>query len=225
MSVILAVAPHPDDETLGCGGTLLRHRRAGDAVHWLIATRMSAAMGADEARIARRAQEIVEVAARYGFAETHQLDFDATRLDAVPLHTLVDAVGAVVRRVAPEIVYLPYRRDAHTDHARVFDAVAACTKWFRYPSIHRVLAYETLSETEFQLDPDAGGFRATVFNDVTAYLDAKIDIMSVFASELGEHPFPRSGSSIRALAQLRGAAAGFEAAEAFMLLRERSRDS
>lgn len=221
MSVVLVVAPHPDDETLGCGGTLLRHGRAGDALHWLIGSRMMAAMGASAERMSRREEEIREVASRFAFTETHRLELPTTRLDTVPLHAMIEGVSKIFQRVAPEVLYLPYRRDAHTDHARMFDAVVACTKWFRYPSVRRVLVYETLSETEFQLDPDAGGFRPTVFVDISEHLEEKVEIMSLFQAEMGDHPFPRSTTAIRALARLRGAAVGFEAAESFMLLRER----
>jgi LmbE family N-acetylglucosaminyl deacetylase len=221
MSTILVVAPHPDDETLGCGGTLLRHVAAGDAVHWLIVTHLSETVGTSAERIATREQEIEQVAVRYGMAGTTNLEFPTTRLDTIPIGDLVASIGEVVQAVEPHIVYLPFRNDIHTDHALVFDAAASCTKWFRYPSIQRVLAYETLSETDFALDPDVAGFRPTVFVDVTNYLDKKIEIMHIFESEMGTAPFPRSEAVLRSLATLRGAAAGYDAAEAFMLLKER----
>lgn len=221
MSVVLVVAPHPDDETLGCGGTLLRHAADGDVVHWLIVTAPTEALGFSAERIALREREIQEVAERYGFASVHALGLDTTRLDVLPIADLVGAMSAVFKTVEPETVYLPYRGDVHTDHAAVFDAAVACTKWFRYPSVRRVLVYETLSETDFSVDPDTAGFRPTVFVDVSAYLDEKVRIMEVFKSEMGAFPFPRSERAIRSLAHVRGAASGFEAAEAFMLIREK----
>ncbi len=221
MKRVVVVAPHPDDETLGCGGTLLRHRAEGDEVHWLIVTAMSEAAGFSAARIRQREDEVAEVARRYGFAGVHPLNLEVTQLDAVPMATMVAKVGVVYSAVEPEVVYLPYRYDVHTDHAAVFDAAVACTKWFRYPFVRRVLVYETLSETDFNLNADVGGFRPNVFVDITPHLDEKIEIMRLFASEMGTFPFPRSEHALRALAHLRGAAAGYEAAEAFMLLRER----
>jgi len=218
---VVVVAPHPDDETLGCGGTILRHIAEGDAVHWLIVTHIAEDLGFSKERVTKREEEIRTIANRYGLSQTTNLAFPTTRLDRTPIGEVVQAIGSVFRDVEPQVVYVPYRGDIHTDHAVVFDAVASCTKWFRYPSIRRVLAYETPSETDFALDPDTNGFRPNVFVDVTEYLDDKISIMQVYDSELGTHPFPRSESSIRALATLRGAAAGCEAAEAFMLLRER----
>jgi LmbE family N-acetylglucosaminyl deacetylase len=223
MSTVLVVAPHPDDETLGCGGTMLRHIDQGDAVHWLIVTRISEALGFSKEKIERREHEIEQVASAYGVEQVLTLDFPTTRLDAQPMGDLVEAVGNVVDEIEPERIYVPYRNDIHTDHAVVFDAVAACSKWFRYPSIQRLLAYETPSESDFAINPDVGGFRPNVFCDVTDYVAEKVEIMRFYQSEMGTHPFPRSEKSIRALATSRGAAAGFEAAEAFMLLRERIR--
>ena len=101
----------------------------------------------------------------------------------------------------------------------VFDAASACCKWFRYPSVRRVLAYETLSETEFGLDPDTR-FHPNVFVDISAFLERKIELLQIYKSELGHFPFPRSATAVRVLAQYRGANSGFEAAEAFQLLRE-----
>ena len=93
--------------------------------------------------------------------------------------------------------------------------------YFPMPTtVNRVLAYETLSETDFGLGTDQG-FRPNVFVNIEPYLDDKLRAMDIYASELGEFPFPRSHEAIRALATLRGAASGFKSAEAFELLRER----
>ena len=217
MSVVVAVAPHPDDETLGVGATLARHVSQGHDVHWLIVTSLN---GATQDAVLRRAVEIESVAALYRFAAVHQLGLPAARLDTVPLADIVSAVGAVFRGVEPDTVYLPFPGDAHSDHRIVFDAGAACTKWFRYPSIRRVLCYETLSETGFGLDPRTPGLSPTSYVDVTDHLATKLTALTLYAGEGGQHPFPRSCDAIRALATLRGAEAGCAAAEAFALVRE-----
>lgn len=220
MSTVLVVAPHPDDETLGCGGTILRHIDEGDSVCWLIITHISEELGFPKERIEQREHEIEQVAAAYGMGQTFNLKFPTTRLDVQPTTTLVEAIDDVLQEIEPEVVYVPHRNDFHTDHAAVFDAMESCAKWFRYPSIQRILAYETLSETGFSLDPDGEAFRPTVFVDVTGYVEKKISIMKIYESEIETHPFPRSASSIRSLATLRGTATGTKAAEGFILLRE-----
>jgi LmbE family N-acetylglucosaminyl deacetylase len=160
------------------------------------------------------------VAGLLGFDKTYQLGFPATQLDQLPMGELVGTISKTFAEFQPDEVLLPHFSDVHTDHQVVFRAVASCTKWFRYPSIKRVMAYETLSETDFSV----GGvdqFRPTVFVDIAQFLETKLQAMSVYASELGEFPFPRSHEAMRALAALRGSASGFNAAEAFELLRER----
>lgn len=220
MKTILVISPHPDDETLGCGGTLLKHQAVGDSVHWLIATKMTRNTGYSAKQILNRGKEIKAVAFRYGFKSVCQLRFATTHLDITPMANLIEAVGKALKTVEPEWVYVPCPHDIHTDHKAVFDAVASAAKWFRSPSVERILAYETLSETGFALETD-GGFKPNVYVDIGDYLNGKIEIMSLYRGEMGPFPFPRSEAAIRALAALRGAEAGFKAAEAFMLLKER----
>ncbi|WP_342508846.1 PIG-L family deacetylase [Sporosarcina sp. FSL K6-2383] len=217
---IVIVTPHPDDETLGCGGTILRHRSAGDDVYWLIVTKMNEKSYSKE-RVQKRKSEIEEVANKYGFTKIFQLPYEAAKLDEVPASELVSEIGNVFADIEPNIVYAPYRNDIHSDHKVVFDATMSCTKWFRYPSIEKVLVYETLSETDFIMNTDANGFRPTTFINISSFLDEKLEIMKIYESEIAPHPFPRSEEAIRALATLRGAAAGARAAEAFMLVKER----
>jgi LmbE family N-acetylglucosaminyl deacetylase len=213
MKTILVVAPHPDDETLGCGGTLLKHRAEGDPVHWVIMTR-----GGNESS---RKKTIDSVTLRFGFASVEDLGFPSARLDSVPRSELVEKLGEAIRKIKPQVVYLPYPADVHTDHRVAFETAAACSKWFRYPSIERVLAYETPSETEMAIDPSFAPFTPNVFIDVGPYAKAKREILALYASELGEFPFPRSFGTVDALGAFRGSTAGYECAEAFMLLRER----
>lgn len=216
----LVVAPHPDDETLGVGGTLLRRKSEKATVAWLIVTQISIESGWSAEKVRQRDEEITRVAELFGFDENFFLHFPTTQLDRVPMSDLVAGISNVFKLFEPEEVYVPHPSDVHTDHRAVFNAVASCTKWFRYPYIKRVLAYETLSETDFGLGTDQG-FRPNVFMDIEQFLDGKLRAMDVYKSELGAFPFPRSQEAIRALAAVRGAAAGFKAAEAFELLRER----
>lgn len=218
---VVVIAPHADDETLGCGGTIERHIQSGDEVHWVIITCVSEKNGYSAEATRRRTTEIQKASSMYGLTSLHQLEFAPAKLDQVPIGEIVEQLSKVFRSISPQIVYLPYRGDIHTDHAIVSDAVLSCTKWFRYPSVARVLAYETLSETDFGINPDINYFRPNVFVDISNHIDKKIEIMRIFDSEMGIHPFPRSEEAIRALAQVRGAASGYTAAEAFMLLRER----
>lgn len=221
MSRVVVIAPHPDDETLGCGGTLLKHVAAGDEVHWVIVTRMSEELGFSADQIRVRANEIARVADHYGFADVHELGLPTTQLDALPAADVTALLAECFAEQQPEIVYVNNREDAHTDHRVVFDSVAANTKWFRHPSVKRVLAYETLSETDAALPVSGRAFNPTVFSDITLHIESKLAALAIYASEVGTPPFPRSPDAVRALAMVRGAASGYRAAEAFVLLRER----
>jgi LmbE family N-acetylglucosaminyl deacetylase len=217
---VLVVAPHPDDETLGCGGTLLRMAREGAHVGWFIVTGMNEDAGFSGEAIEAREDEIRRVTELYGFAEVFRLGLPTCQLDTLPMADLIDQFAAVFKSFQPEIVFLPHRMDVHTDHRVVFEASASCAKWFRYGSVRRVLAYETLSETEFNVDVRSA-FQPNYFVDISEFLERKLEIMAVYQSELDRFPFPRSLEAIRALATFRGANSGFRAAEAFQLLRER----
>lgn len=215
MKKILVVAVHPDDETLGCGGTLLRHRAAGDEIHWLIVTEAD-----NDAVKRRRIGQIEQVRQAYGFTDIHALNFPTTCLDQLATGTLVGAIAKVVATVAPEIIYLPFAYDIHSDHRIVFEAAYSCTKVFRYPSVRRVLMMETVSETDFSPAIPGQVFMPNVFVDIGDHLEKKLNIARIYEEELGNHPFPRSLEGLRALATVRGAAAGCRYAEAFTLLKE-----
>ncbi len=216
----LVIAPHPDDETLGCGGTLLRRKAEGVELGWLIVTGISGEAGWSVESVQQRDAEIGKVFELVGFDQVFNLRLPTTKLDQLPFSSLIDKFSAVFKAFQPQEIFVPHRSDVHTDHQLVFDAAAACAKWFRYPSVKRILAYETISETEFSLD-SSNSFQPNSFIDISEFLERKLEVMAVYQSELGPFPFPRSVEAIRALAILRGATSGFRAAEAFQLLRER----
>lgn len=213
---LLVIAPHPDDETLGPGGTLLRRAREGWALHWLLVTDGQHSTG--KASDKQRDREVEAVAARCGFEGVHRLRMPASRLHQISEIDLYDGIAGAVREVEPSVVLLPFRNDAHSDHHAVNSIGWSCTKSFRFPSIRKVLMYETPSETDFSHPGDP--FVPDVLVDITGYLESKIKIMGLYESEVQEHPFPRSEKILRARAALYGAMAGCQAAEGFMLMRD-----
>jgi len=140
-------------------------------------------------------------------------------LSSRDLVKMVPEISQVFQDVKPELIYVLNRSDAHSDHRVVFDAVMSCTKSFRYPSIREVLMYECISETEFAPALPEKAFMPNCFIDISEQFTEKINLMSIYDSELGEHPFPRSNRNIEALATYRGASCGVEYAEAFQLIK------
>lgn len=217
---ILVVAAHLDDETLGCGGSLLRHKAQGAEIHWLLVTEPTPELGFDAQRIEERERKLRQAGEMYGFTSVHRLGFPAACLDRTPQNELIAAMAVVFADVRPSTLYLPFAYDVHGDHRVAFHAAYGAAKSFRAPYVRRILMMETVSETDFSPSFSGEAFVPNVFIDVSEHFDRKLEILSVFSEELEAHPFPRSLEHVRALAVHRGAAAGCALAEAFVLLKE-----
>ena len=217
---IVVISTHPDDETLGCGGTLLKSKLSGDKLYWVIATEIIENQGYSKDEVKERDEEIKKVFNKYGFEKKYELGVPTTTLDTFPRNELVKKISVIFDEVKPQIIFLPFRNDVHSDHRIMFDSVFSCTKSFRHKSIKKILMMETLSETEFAPAMPETSFIPNVFVDVTDFIELKLNISEFYKSELGEHPFPRSRENIKALALHRGATCGCKYAESFMLLKE-----
>ena len=216
MNKALVIAVHPDDETLGCGGTLLKHKANNDEIHWLICT----AINKNQSKYKVREQEIEKISKMYDFNGVHKLELNTMQVDEYSISELIEKISKVIKKVQPNIIYLPFKGDVHSDHRKIFEAAFSCTKTFRYPFIKNMYMMENLSETEFAPSTMGDNFVPNVFFDISKYLDKKIQLMKIFESEIDMHPFPRSEKNIKALATFRGASCGCEYAESFMLLKE-----
>lgn len=223
MKKVLFVAAHADDETLGCGGTILKHKAQGDEIHWLLMSGPTAAppMYYSQEVIERRANTVKKVEMAYRFDSVCYLGFQAMFLHQIDAKDMIMKIDEAIMRIKPEIIYLMNNTDVHSDHRIAFDAVYACTKSFRKPFIEQILMLEALSETEFALATQATSFCPNVYVDITPYMDKKLEIMEMYKDQLMQEPYPRSLSSIKALARVRGSRAGVMYAEAFQLLYER----
>jgi LmbE family N-acetylglucosaminyl deacetylase len=218
---VLVISTHPDDETLGCAGTLLKHRANGDQVYWLIVTEATEPRWSAEV-IKRKATEVETVAKAFDVEQFFKLGFPTVKLDQIPQDELMGKIKEVVSKVGPETVYLVHGNDVHTDHQAVFTASMSVLKpvYMAELGVRRILCYETLSSTEAAPPRQGRIFLPNVFSDISPYLESKIDVMKLYETELHEDPLPRGPSAIRALARYRGATIGVEYAEAFQMMRE-----
>lgn len=211
---ILVIAPHPDDEVLGCGGTIKKYVKEGHEVYLCIVTKAYTPDWSEDF-IKNREKEITHVSKVLGIKETFFLDLPTVKLDTVPQKELNFKIGAVVNKVAPDILYIPHGGDLNKDHRLIFEASLVIAR----PTgnkIKSILAYETLSGTEWGIKP----FAPNTYTDITKTLDDKLKAMACYKSELREYPHPRSSEGITILAKRRGLEAGLAAAEAFMFIRE-----
>ena len=142
MKKILFVAVHPDDETLGCGGTILKSKERGDEIYWLILTKANQKI-TEIVNIETIQKEYVKkVSDAYDFTKTYHLDFLETELDQYFMIKLIGKIKQIFDEVKPDTVYLPNRSDVHSDHKVAFEAVYACTKNFRAPYIKTILIHK-----------------------------------------------------------------------------------
>lgn len=214
-SRILVIAPHPDDEVLGCGGTIQKYTARGFEVHLCVVTEAYEPEWSSEF-IKERPAQIAKAAKILGIKKVHTLNFPTVKLDTIPQKDINDALARVVRQVKPEIVFIPHNGDINADHRIVHESSIVALRPVPGQEARCVLSYETLSETEWGTIP----FIPNVYEDVSGLIPKKIKAMEVYESELKAFPHPRSEEAIDALAKKRGSEAGFKAAEAFCLVRE-----
>ncbi len=218
---ILVVSAHPDDETLGCGGTILRHVAEGEEVHWIVLTRAFEPRWPKKT-VREKAMEIEEVSKAYKMSSVTKLCFPSTSLEKCPLEDIMEGLRSTISNVCPETVYTVHEGDAHTDHQVAFRASLSVLKAFymREYGVRRILSFETLSSTDAAPPRQNTLFVPNVYVDITPFMKRKIEIMRIYKSEMQREPLPRSPTSILALGRYRGATIGVKYAEAFALIRE-----
>ena len=218
MKNILVIAPHPDDEVLGCGGIMKKYSEAGDQVYVLVISRGTSKFYSDE-RIDNVRKEARNAHHILGVKETIFLDFPAPELDTVSISEISKAIAEVINKFNIQIVFLPHRGDIHHDHTIVFNAGLVASRPVEQYSIKEIYCYETLSETEWAAPFGDDAFIPNHFVNVTNQFEVKLKAMECFKSQIRPFPNSRSLEAIEALAKFRGATVGFERAEAFMQIR------
>ena len=220
MSKILVIAPHPDDETLGCGGTLLKHRNNNEPIYWVTMTSALDEQKWGKDFIKKRESELELVKNEYCFKKSFHLKFPASEMDKVPISDIVNNISQIIDEVKPQVVYIPFHSDIHTDHQIISRSLGSIIKWFRHISIKRVLMYETVSETDFNFISSIS-FKPNYFVNISDFIKRKIEIMNLYSSEISLAPFPRSNEVLIAQSVLRGSQCGFNNAEAFEMVYEK----
>jgi LmbE family N-acetylglucosaminyl deacetylase len=223
---VLVVVAHADDEVLGAGGTIARHHENGDTVCLLVvADGVSArySCASDPAAIPEMNQR--EAAAQaaadlLGIQEVTFLRFPDNRCDTVSTLDIVKAIEAVLRKLRPTTVYTHYLNDLNLDHRVVHQALVTACRPLPGQTVKKILGFEVLSSTEWELGTGTSMFRPSYFVDISEYLGRKLDAMAAYKAEINSFPHPRSMEVIRAKSIVRGAEVGLEAAEAFVVIRE-----
>jgi LmbE family N-acetylglucosaminyl deacetylase len=221
---ILVCVAHPDDEVLGCGGTMARHVDANDSVHVVfIADGVAARRGSEaehERALVGRREAAREAARIIGCEAPSFLDYPDQRLDTVPLLDLTQSIEARLREIKPDIVYTHHGDDLNADHRLVSEATMTALRPLPGQKVVAVYGFETLSSTEWVFHSRAAAFRPNRFVGIEKTLGRKLDALRAYHAEMRDFPHPRSYETVQALARLRGSTVGLKAAEAFTVLRE-----
>lgn len=222
---IAVIAAHPDDEVLGCGGTVAKHVKQGDRVYSLVM-----AEGATSRAVVRdRKQNEVELnhlehslreAARVLGVSAHKLlQFPDNRMDSVDLLDVVKEIEKFIAEFKPELVYTHHASDVNIDHQIVHDAVITACRSLPGASVKTILCFETPSSTEWQTADSRICFIPNWFENIIDTLALKMAALRCYQQEMRPFPHPRSFEAIEYLARWRGATVGVQAAEAFVLSR------
>ncbi len=218
---VLVIGAHPDDEILGCGGTMARHVENGDNVFvailaWGVASRYTPDMIEIQKSRVMQASNIIGVKETVFFG----IGGSERRFDEFPFIDVIRPLEDCIDRFRPDIIYTHHRGDSNTDHQITFKATVSAARTLRKFVVKKFLCYETLSSTD-QAPPFLEyAFMPNVFVNIEPYLERKIEAMSCYKSELHPYPHPRSLESIRFQAKVWGHKSACEAAEAFILVRE-----
>lgn len=223
---ILVVAAHPDDEVLGCGGTIARHADAGDQVQVLLvaegATSRQPQRDRDQAsyELSDLAQAAQQAGSILGAQGVELLDLPDNRLDSLDRLDLIKQIEERIARHQPQVVYVHHAGDVNIDHRRLHEAVVTTCRPTPGQPVRRLLSYEVASSTEWQPPGSAPAFQPNWFVDITAQWERKRQALEAYAAEMRPWPHARSIEALEHLARWRGAQVGVEAAEAFCLLRQ-----
>ena len=215
---IVVVSPHPDDETLGAGGFILKQKKMGNKIYWINVTDVDEQHGWSEEFVTNRKRQIDKVCELYKFDGFYNLGFLPCALENIDRNKLIETFNDCIRQIEPEWIVLPNPDDAHSDHMITYEVGMSCSKIFRYPYVKRIMTMEILSETDFSKSGKA--FCPNYFFNIEDVIDKKIKAMTIYDTELGIAPFPRNLEAIRALALLRGGTAGVKYAEAFRMIKQ-----
>lgn len=214
----LYFAPHPDDEVLGCGGTIARHA-AENEVYVCVVTKGVEPLFSDA--IINKTREEQKKAHKFlGVKECYYLDFPAVMLEEEHRYEINAAISRIIAKVKPDTVYIPHFGDMQKDHKIVSEAVMVAVRPKGEYCVKKVYSYETLSETEWNIPHVANVFIPNRFVDISDVLEVKLKAISMFESQMGDFPNPRSVEAVKALASLRGSTISVNAAESFCVIRE-----
>jgi len=225
MEKILIVAAHPDDEVLGCGGTLLKHISNGDDVYALIlgegvTSRSRIPRPQDGKKVKALESAAQRVGLFMGWKKLFTYKLADNRFDSVDLLDVIKVIEEVKEEVNPQVVYTHHYGDLNIDHRITHEAALTAFRPLKGTACRRILTYETPSSTEWATPVAHRAFIPSVYVDITDWIDKKCEALKLYGGELRAYPHPRSTKALKITAQRWGTHVGMKYAEAFSHVRE-----
>lgn len=222
-SKILIIAAHPDDEVLGCGGTIAKYAKSKEIYVAILGegifSRYQKRDEANKEELLSLEKKSKEIGKFLGVKENFFFGLPDNQFDTIPFLKIVKKVEEVIKKVKPEIIYTHHNGDLNIDHRITFQAVLTAARPINNCSVKEIYSFEVLSSTEWSFQKINGSFLANVFEDISTTISKKIEAMKIYKTEIREFPHPRSEEAILSVAKRRGSVAGFKYAEAFELIR------
>jgi len=218
--VVLVVAAHPDDELLGVGGTLIKHKESGDIIYCLILGEgVMSRTGSDTGEVSKLQSESQKVGKIIGFKEIYFSNFPDNSFDTVSLLSVAREIEKYLEIIKPSVVYTHFENDLNIDHRVAFQAVLTASRPCNENCPSEIYTFETLSSTEWQ-SKNGQVFNPNKYVNIEDTIEQKIKAMKEYKGEIRNYPHPRSPEGIKILASFRGLESGLRFAEAFETVRE-----
>ncbi len=219
---ILVVAAHPDDEILGCGGTIARLIKKEYEAHLMILG--EGVTSRDEKREKLRRKKEIEALKQQvrkandliGVNKIFTYDFPDNRFDEVPLLDIIKVIEKIKVKIRPDIVYTHHKNDLNVDHQITFNAVLTACRPLKGETVKEIYSFEVPSSTEWNYPYT---FSPNVYIDISSTLDQKIKALGVYETEVRKFPHPRSKESVKNIAKRWGSIVGLDYAEVFEVIR------
>ena len=220
---ILIVVAHPDDEVLGCGGTIAKYSRDSDIYVLVlgegVSSRYRKREEAKKEELLRLREQSQRAGKLLGVKKNFFFNLPDNRFDTVPFLDIIKKIEELIRKINPNIIYTHYAEDLNIDHRITFQAVLTAVRPVKKFSAKEIYSFETPSSTEWSHKKIKKQFAPNAYEDISPTLKKKIKALQIYKEELRKYPHPRSLRGIKVLAQKRGMEVGLKYAEAFELVR------
>jgi N-acetylglucosamine malate deacetylase 1 len=221
---ILVIAAHPDDEVLGCGGTIAKYTKDKIEVNILFISDGESSRKLSKKKksfkINKRKKNAIAAAKILGANKPFFLDLPDNELDGYPILKIIKKIERHIFLLNPSIIFTHFQNDLNIDHQIVSNAVVTACRPQGKNSVKSIFFFEVPSSTEWKIGLKSKLFNPNWFENISATKNKKFRALEVYKKELRKWPHPRSVKGVKSLVSWRGATAGVDAAEAFMLGRK-----